>query len=65
MNLRLVIACAALSAIAGALLTPETGAMPLILLIIATSVCGIVSMLLVIRRERQLRLDGPDLQSLE
>ncbi len=47
---------AGLSALAGALLTHETGAMPLLWLMLATSglaVCAIVS---VIRRERQLGL---------
>jgi len=47
---------AALSALAGALLTIETGAMPLLWLMMATSVMGVVAILVVIRRERQLGL---------
>jgi MFS transporter, DHA1 family, multidrug resistance protein len=46
---------AALSALAGALLTPGSGPMPLILLMLASSALSIVSILWVIRRERQLR----------
>ncbi len=45
---------AALSALAGALLQPGTGAWPLLWLMFATGVASIVSILLVIRRERRL-----------
>ncbi|CUJ85856.1 Sulfonamide resistance protein [Ruegeria denitrificans] len=47
---------AGLSALAGALLTHETGAMPLLWLMLATSVLGICAIISVIRRERQLGL---------
>ncbi len=47
---------AALSAWAGALLTHETGAMPLLWLMLATSVLAIVAITSVIRRERSLGL---------
>lgn len=47
---------AALSALAGLLLTPETGAYPLMWLMLATSVLSILAIVLVIRRERRLRL---------
>ncbi|MEO0937959.1 MAG: multidrug effflux MFS transporter [Pseudomonadota bacterium] len=45
---------AALSALAGALLTPETGAVPLLALMAATSALGILSIVAVYRRERRL-----------
>ncbi|MCU0906838.1 MAG: multidrug effflux MFS transporter [Rhodobacteraceae bacterium] len=45
---------AALSALAGFLLTPERGALPLIWIMVATSACGLVAILYVLRRERQL-----------
>lgn len=45
---------AALSALAGALLRPETGAFPLLWLMLATSVAGVVAIVLTIRRERCL-----------
>lgn len=45
---------AALSALAGALLGPETGAFPLLWLMLATSIAGLGAILLVIRREKQL-----------
>ena len=45
---------AALSALAGALLQPGTGAWPLLWLMFATGVASIVSILLVLRRERRL-----------
>ncbi|MBN8187656.1 MAG: multidrug effflux MFS transporter [Salipiger thiooxidans] len=45
---------AALSALAGALLQPGTGAWPLLWLMFATGGASIVSILLVIRRERRL-----------
>lgn len=43
---------AALSAVAGALLTPGSGAFPLIYLMLATSIASVVSIAYVIRRER-------------
>lgn len=43
---------AALSALAGALLTPGSGAFPLIYLMLATSIASVVSIVYVIRRER-------------
>ena len=45
---------AALSALAGSLLTPETGAYPLLWLMFATSVLGVTSILLVIWREKHI-----------
>ncbi len=45
---------AALSALAGALLQPGTGAWPLLWLMLSTSVGSVISILLVIRRERRL-----------
>ncbi len=45
---------AALSALAGALLTPETGAFPLLWIMLSTGVLAIVAILFVIRRERRL-----------
>ncbi|WP_164658015.1 multidrug effflux MFS transporter [Tropicibacter sp. Alg240-R139] len=47
---------AALSALAGFLLTPETGALPLLWLMLITSVLGILAIQVVIWRERQLGL---------
>ncbi|MCG7519259.1 multidrug effflux MFS transporter [Ruegeria sp. Ofav3-42] len=47
---------AGLSALAGTLLTHETGAMPLLWLMLATSVLAVCAILSVIRRERQLGL---------
>ncbi len=47
---------AALSAVAGALLTKETGAAPLLWLMLASAVLGVFAILVVIRRERQLGL---------
>ncbi|MEM1004214.1 MAG: multidrug effflux MFS transporter [Pseudomonadota bacterium] len=47
---------ACLSALAGALLTIETGAMPLLWLMLTTAVLGIAAILVVILRERHLRL---------
>ena len=47
---------AGLSALAGALLTHETGAMPLLWLMLATSGLGICAIVSVIRRERNLGL---------
>ncbi|MCR8546673.1 multidrug effflux MFS transporter [Salipiger sp. P9] len=46
---------AALSALAGALLKPGTGAWPLLWLMFATGAASIVAILMVIRRERRLR----------
>ena len=51
---------AALSALAGALLTPETGAFPLLWLMFATSVLGVTSILMVVRREKYIEYGGPD-----
>lgn len=45
---------AALSALAGALLTPESGAAPLIWLMVATTTLSILPMLYVLRREKQI-----------
>lgn len=45
---------AALSALAGALLTPASGAFPLLWLMLVTAAGAIMSILLVIRRERRL-----------
>ncbi|NOD74673.1 MULTISPECIES: multidrug effflux MFS transporter [unclassified Ruegeria] len=47
---------AGLSALAGALLTHETGAMPLLWLMLATALLAICAIAAVIRRERQLGL---------
>ncbi len=47
---------AALSALAGALLSPGTGAFPLLALMVATSVLGICAISTVIRREKTLGL---------
>jgi len=47
---------AALSAWAGALLTPDTGAWPLLVMMAVSSALGVVAMLVVIFRERQLGL---------
>ncbi|MBC6408218.1 MAG: Bcr/CflA family drug resistance efflux transporter, partial [Rhodobacteraceae bacterium] len=49
---------AGLSALAGALLTPDTGAYPLLAMMIATGVMGVVSIMVVRYRERQLGLSG-------
>ena len=45
---------AGLSALAGALLGPETGAMPLLYLMVLTGVLGVLAIQVVIWRERQL-----------
>lgn len=45
----------ALAVLAGTLLTPETGAYPLILIMLITAVAGLFSILVVIRREKSLR----------
>lgn len=47
---------AGLSALAGAMLTAQTGALPLLFLMLATVVLGWAAILVVIRRERQLGL---------
>lgn len=47
---------AALSAMAGAMLTPETGAYPLLLMMLITSLLGVVAITVVILRQRQLGL---------
>ncbi|TDK41056.1 multidrug effflux MFS transporter [Antarcticimicrobium luteum] len=47
---------AGLSALAGALLTPASGAWPLLVIMLVVSALGIASILLVIARERQLGL---------
>lgn len=47
---------AALSALAGALLTPETGAFPLLYIMFGTGLCAIAAIGAVYRRERRLRL---------
>ncbi len=47
---------AGLSALAGALLTPETGAYPLLWMMLLTSLLGLLAILVVIRRNRQLGL---------
>lgn len=45
---------AALSALAGALLHPGTGAWPLLWLMFSTGIASVAAILVVIRRERQL-----------
>ncbi|WP_439655575.1 multidrug effflux MFS transporter [Sulfitobacter aquimarinus] len=45
---------AGLSAWVGVLLTPETGAFPLLWMMLVTALLGLVSILMVMRRERQL-----------
>ncbi len=47
---------AGLSALAGALLTPETGAYPLLWMMLITSALGVVAIVLVMLRQRQLGL---------
>ena len=49
---------AALSALAAALLVPGAGAYPLLYMMLGTSVLSVVSMLVVLRRERRLQRDG-------
>ena len=44
-----------LAVLAGVLLTPETGAYPLILIMQITAIAGVCSILVVIRREKRLR----------
>ncbi len=45
---------AALSALSGAMLTTESGAFPLLWIMLATAVCGLVTILLVLRREARI-----------
>ena len=47
---------AALSAWAGTLLTPDTGALPLLWLMVTTAALAVLAILLVIRREKRLHL---------
>lgn len=47
---------AALSALAGFLLTPETGAFPLLFIMFATGLCALAAIATVYRRERRLTL---------
>lgn len=47
---------AGLSAAAGMVLTPGTGALPLLAIMLATALAGLVAILMVIRRERSLGL---------
>ena len=47
---------AALAVLVGVLLTPETGAYPLLWLMLLTAIAGVISILMVIRRERILGL---------
>ncbi|MBW4707554.1 multidrug effflux MFS transporter [Roseobacter sp. YSTF-M11] len=49
---------AALSVLAGALLGPDTGAFPLLYIMLATSLSAVVSILMVYRRERRLALQS-------
>ena len=50
---------AGLAVLTGALLTPETGAYPLIWVMLLTAIAGVISILMVIRRERALGLNNP------
>ncbi|NUH66001.1 multidrug effflux MFS transporter [Sulfitobacter sp. S0837] len=52
----MIVGGAALSALAGALLTPETGAYPLLWLMLLTAVASVASIWLVIHREKVLGL---------
>jgi DHA1 family bicyclomycin/chloramphenicol resistance-like MFS transporter len=47
-----------LSVLAGVLLTPETGAYPLLLLMLGTAIAGVAAIMMVIRREKTLGLQG-------
>jgi DHA1 family bicyclomycin/chloramphenicol resistance-like MFS transporter len=47
---------AALAVLAGLLLTPESGATPLLWLMLLTAIAGVISILMVMRRERILGL---------
>ena len=44
----------ALAVLAGVLLTPETGAYPLLLLMLGTAIAGLLAIMVVIRREKAL-----------
>ncbi|WP_299782210.1 multidrug effflux MFS transporter [uncultured Roseobacter sp.] len=50
---------AGLSVLAGASLSPETGAFPLLYIMLATSTAAVVSILMVYRRERRIALQNP------
>lgn len=50
---------AGLSMLAGASLGPETGAFPLLYIMLATSTAAVLSILMVYRRERRIALQGP------
>ncbi len=52
----MIVGGAALSALAGALLTPETGAYPLLWLMLLTAIASVASIWVVIRREKALGL---------
>jgi DHA1 family bicyclomycin/chloramphenicol resistance-like MFS transporter len=45
-----------LAVLAGVLLTPETGAYPILILMTLTAIAGVASILMVIRREKVLEL---------
>ncbi len=50
---------AALSMLAGAALSEQTGALPLLVIMLATSTAAVISILLVYRRERRIALQTP------
>lgn len=50
---------AVLSVLAGASLSPGTGAFPLLYIMLATSTAAVISILMVYRRERRLALENP------
>ena len=52
----MIVGGAAVSALAGFLLTPETGAYPLLWLMLITALLGVIAIILVIRRQRTLGL---------
>ena len=52
----MIVGGAALSALAGALLTPETGAYPLLWLMLLTAIASVASIWVVIWREKALGL---------
>lgn len=47
-----------LAVLAGLLLTPETGAYPLLLLMLGTAIAGVIAIMLVVRREKALALQA-------
>lgn len=49
---------AALSALAGAMLTPQTGAYPLLWIMLSTGLLAIIAIIMVMRRERHLSYGG-------